>query len=376
MVAPRAPTVPGEWATLVGVDLTAPPAAIGTVHTSEPLTHNAGNAATGGIWRVRGSAGTAVRKVFRPPADPPRGTPGWQTSDEPTHWNYWRREYLAYTSGLVATAYDGTGITVPALLDAVQRPDGAVELWLSEATGVPGTAWTPQRLAAFARQLGRGQARWADRTPDHPWLSRRWLAQYVATRTPWVGDPPPWDHPAARVWSARVRRWMRPLWERRAHLVALAEAAPRTLCHLDVWPMNLIADGDRTVLLDWAFVGDGALGEDVANLIVDSVADGFIDIDLLPAIADGTIRAYLDGLREGGWRGSPRMVRRAIAASGAAKYAWLAPAMLSRAARGDARGGNAHYDPHTSAEQGQIRRGPLLDLLVDWLAEATGVDLG
>jgi hypothetical protein len=135
--------------------------------------------------------------------------------------------------------------------------------------------------------------------------------------------------------------------------------------------MNLIADGDRTVLLDWTFVGEGALGEDIANVIVDSVADGFIDMELLPAIAEQTTRAYLDGLRDGGWGGSPQVVRRAIAASGAAKYAWMAPAMLSQAARGDARGGHQQYDPLASAAQVRARRGPLLELLVDWAAAAS-----
>jgi hypothetical protein len=352
------------------MDLTAPPS-LGTVQAVEPLTHNVGNAATGGIWRVRGSAGTAVRKLFRPPADPPIGSPAWQTSDDPGHWNYWRREHFAYTSGFAATAYDGTGIVTPALLDAGQRPDGSLELWLTEATGAPGTSWTPERLAVFAYQLGRGQARWVDRVPDEPWLSRRWLAQYVATRGPWVTEPVPWGHPAAQVWSEPVRRWMRPLWERRSDLVAVTESAPRTLCHLDVWPMNLIADGARTVLLDWAFVGEGALGEDIANLIVDSIADGFIDTALLPTIAEQSTRAYLDGLRDAGWRGSPRVVRRTIAASGAGKYAWMAPAMLSAAARGDTRGGHRQYDPHSSAAQVRARRGPLLDLLVDWLGMVT-----
>ncbi|MGC9665607.1 hypothetical protein ACNTMW_03515 [Planosporangium sp. 12N6] len=347
------------------------PASLGTVVAHESLTHNAGNAATGGIWRVRGSAGTAVRKVFRPPADPPVGSPAWQTSDEPTHWNYWRREYLAYTTGLAARAYEGTGIAAPALVGAAERPDGTVELWLAEATGVAGPQWTPERIAASARQLGAAQARWVDRVPDEPWLSRRWLAQYVADRRPWVPEPVPWDHPAAEVWSDRVRRRMRPLWERRHDLVAAAEAAPRTLCHLDVWPMNLVADGPRTVLLDWAFTGEGALGEDVANLVVDSFTDGFFDPALVPEVASAVVEAYLAGLRDGGWRGSPEVVRRAVAASGAAKYAWMAPAMLCGAARGDARGGLNSYDPDSSAAQVRARRATLLDLLVQWADEAT-----
>ena len=60
-----------------------------------------GNAATGGIWRVLGAAGSAVLKVARLPAspDPAKSFP---TGDDPTHWNYWRRESLAYETHLAA----------------------------------------------------------------------------------------------------------------------------------------------------------------------------------------------------------------------------------------------------------------------------------
>ncbi len=49
------------------------PAAIGAaVLDAEPLRHGQGNVATGGIWRVRGPAGTAILKVARRPAGPDR----------------------------------------------------------------------------------------------------------------------------------------------------------------------------------------------------------------------------------------------------------------------------------------------------------------
>ena len=79
---------------------TRPPRAVGdVVLAAEPLRHGLGNAATGGIWRVRGPAGSAILKVARRPAgrEPARSFP---TSDEPDHWNYWRREPLAYQTGL------------------------------------------------------------------------------------------------------------------------------------------------------------------------------------------------------------------------------------------------------------------------------------
>jgi hypothetical protein len=65
------------------------PEAVGdAVVAAEPLRHGLGNAATGGIWRVRGTVGSAILKVARLPveSDPSRAFP---TSDQPDHWNYW-----------------------------------------------------------------------------------------------------------------------------------------------------------------------------------------------------------------------------------------------------------------------------------------------
>jgi hypothetical protein len=82
--------------------VSVPPAIGGVVLAAEPLRHGQANAATGGIWRVRGPDGTAILKVARPPAgtDPAKGFP---TSDEPAHWNYWRRETFAYEAGPLTT---------------------------------------------------------------------------------------------------------------------------------------------------------------------------------------------------------------------------------------------------------------------------------
>ncbi len=258
------------------------PKSVGDAVTAvEPLRHGVGNAATTGIWRVRGTAGTAVLKLARLPAaaDPAKAFPA---SDAPDHWNYWRREALGYETGLGATAYA-------------------------------------------------------------------------------------WDHPSVAVWPAGVRRRLRQLWADQGRLTAIADAAERTLCHLDVWPANLIDGAGTSVLLDWSFTGDGAVGEDVANLIIDSCTDGLMDVALLPEIAESATDGYLGGLRDGGWTGSADAVRTTIGASGAAKYSWFAPAVAGRAARDHI--GQSSYGQDTSATAAARRVTGLVTLIADW-AEA------
>jgi hypothetical protein len=382
----------------------------------EPLRHNDGNAATGGIWRVAGADGRSrILKVARH-GEAPAGS-AWQTSDEPTHFNYWRREALAYDSGFADAAYRDGAIRAPRLESLVPREDGAVELWLEDVAGPDGFAFSVERLGRFAYELGVGQARWVGRVPSRaevPWLSRGWLRQYVMAgpgHDVQTSDEE-WEHPAGRAWPERVRRTLRGLRENRMSVLARAEELPRTLCHLDCWPANLIEDADGTsVLLDWAFVGEGAIGEDPANLIVDSVTDGLMDAALLPGIVDAVTEGYIKGLADGGALtnagsgarshsaagarthsaagaraitaptaasipasiATPTVtaddVRRAIATCAVAKYNWLGAAAIAAAVRGRAR--KASYNQDDSAEETLARISGLTTLLADW---ADGLD--
>ncbi len=165
-----------------------------------------------------GPLGSAVLKISSPPVDGHVGF--WPTSDDPSHWNYWRREALAYTSGLTATAYAGTGITTADLLESTVRPDGLVEFWLADVSGTDGFSWSVPRIARFAYELGTGQARWVGRVPGTDWLSRQWLAQYLVegpSLSVRIQDNF-WDHPRVTGWRASVRErrlgWLWPNRER------------------------------------------------------------------------------------------------------------------------------------------------------------------
>jgi hypothetical protein len=324
--------------------------------TAEELLHNTGNEATGGIWRVTRDDDSAVLKISVPGRD--GGVPHFATADEPGHWNYWKREVLAYRSGLAATAYAEAGVFAPELLGAHDRADGSVALWLEDVAGTAGTDCGSAELGEVAYRIGVGQAKWLGRPPAVGWLSRDWLRDYSLTRP--VEQDLDWDHPiVAAAWSPALRAGLRTMWERRHDLLAAADALPRTLCHHDVWPLNLIVAPRGPVLLDWAFVGPGAIGEDVANLTLDTFFDGLIDIDLL----DDVVAAVGDGYRRGlGGAVDEATVRRAIMVTGAAKYVWMGPWMVM-AARTNSKG--IGYDTR-GLETMFAGRAPVLARVLDW----------
>jgi len=171
-----------------------------------------------------------------------------------------------------------------------------------------------------------------------------------------------------------LRRGLVRLNEEREGFFSMMERLPRTLCHLDVWPNNLFARKDGTfALVDWSFVGEGALGEDVGNLVPDSVFDLFVPARDLPDLDREVFGGYVRGLREAGWEGDERAVRLGMCTS-AVKYEWLAPLMLQRAseARQLGYGGEETAD----ADLLYAERGRALAFLTSWAEEARALAEG
>ena len=61
--------------------------------------------------------------------------------------------------------------------------------------------------------------------------------------------------------------------------------------------------------IDWSFAGIAAFGEELAALVWPTVGLGHAPIDWLAPLDRTTFGPYLEGLREGGWQGNPRLVR-------------------------------------------------------------------
>jgi hypothetical protein len=305
-------------------------ALVGTPLDTTLLAHNPLNAVTGGIWRVSGPKRSVILKVV---TDGSRhaGPTWWAASREDRHWNSWRREVLAYREEL-ASRFAPDGVGAPALVELEETDDGAAILWLEDVDGRAGSALAVDDLVALARSLGRAQGGLAAAGGwDRPWLSQRFLREYSASKPTseavWR-DEAAWSHPRVNRHLGDLRADLDALRRDREQLVAWAEACPQTLCHLDLWPPNVVrrADGEFA-LLDWAFCGSGALGEDVANLVPDSVFDLVLPADVVEDLATRAEDAYLTGTSEGGWTGDRRWVQLGIRAA-AVKYHWLAERLL------------------------------------------------
>ena len=334
----------------------------------EALTHNVRNTITDGIWRVTAGDFKAVVKVT---VNHPGGDPHWQPSVVPSAWNYWRREAEAHRSGLTQ-AYRPHGVRGPHLLQVVERGATSLAIWMEDVEARPSVQIDAEWMRDFSYRLGAAQGSLASQADALPaFASRRFLRDYTGSKQlGWelLNCDRAWNHPlVATCFPNGLREGARRLRTERAWFLSLMERLPRTLCHLDVWPNNIIMANDGSaVLVDWAFVGDGALGEDIGNLVPDAVFDRFVRADQLRSLATVALESYIEGLLAVGWRGDPMQVELGFYAS-AIKYDWLVPWMLAKADEEQ-----LDYGAQTSvpAEERYRERGLALLELTRWAERA------
>lgn len=355
--------------------MTEPPATV-------ELRHNTLNEVTGSLHLVTTATGERlVRKWLRPPGDSDPDRPSqWRASEDPRAYTWWRREADVYGDPELRARVEEAGIGMQPARVELGDPEGLL-LWLDWADGRTADALTLDDNVALAAGLGRWQARGP---LDRPWTSRRFLRSYAGAQVATaqadgafalVDDDAAWKQPLiTENWPDDLRRRWQALIAGTERLYDLMEALPRTLAHLDVWAMNVIRRADGVpVLLDWAFTGDGAIGEDIGNAIPDGCFDLFWPADRVRELDEAMTTAYVEGLREGGWRGDPRVARLGIVGS-CVKYTWLLPWMLRRAPDAEHK---AYFDDADSTEFYRSR-GVVFSLLTDWHDEALALssDLG
>jgi hypothetical protein len=246
---------------------------------------------------------------------------------EEADWNYWKREAMAYRSGLLDDLPGG--IAAPRCLAVDESAEGIVRLWLEDVAPANDEPWALDRYALAARHLGRFNGAYlVERSlPDAPWLSTNWLRGWVGANEAAMDHlKRVLEHPLVRqVYPEGVAASFLQLWTERELFLDRLDRLPHTLCHLDAFRRNLLdrrlTDGsEQTLALDWAFVGKGAIGEELGPLIQASIE--FFEAEGITAqeLEEVAFQGYLEGLTDAGWRGDPQVVRFDYTASTALRY--------------------------------------------------------
>jgi hypothetical protein len=298
----------------------------------EPIRRGIG-AATGGVYRLAGighDRGTLVPwslvlKVVRPPAGHAVGgvgvaPAGW--GEAPADAHYWKREALAYQTGLQAKL--PRGLAAPRCLgigEPSARHGRAIWLWLEEVVEAGERAWPLTRYGLAARHLGRFNGAHVDRVPPESWWSRgRWgprgaWAPHFQQMAAAVERDDVWAHPTVRrAYPAGTRERLRRVWAAYDRLWEAGQRLPMTLCHHDAFRTNLIArvrpDGEpETVGIDWAMAGRGWLGAELGALLTASVTWAGFPAQGARELAEAVFEGYLAGLRDAGWSGDAAVPR-------------------------------------------------------------------
>jgi hypothetical protein len=319
----------------------------------EPLDVELINPLTAGLYRVVGTAQTGegasrpwrvILKVVQLPDF--SGTPvesGY--ANQPQDWNYWRREALAYRSGLPDR------FTMPLRPVRCWGTDDVDEttswLWLEELDATSRRVpWSLEELAASAYDWGAFSAQGVDlvdAVESEPWAARRWLRGWVGTARVLGSDHAAghdgcWDHPLLRSrLPTSARSAFAGLMEAAEPLLDRLDALPRTVAHQDTQWNNLFREtgpeGRRTVVIDWSFFGTAPVGEDLGHHIGVNVFFGCVQPRVAEEHAKTATGAYLEGLRAYGWQGDEEPVRFAADATAALQMlsfaachiAWLCP---------------------------------------------------
>jgi hypothetical protein len=275
----------------------------------------------------------------------------YQHTHHPQGLNYWKREALAFRSGLLTGL---PGPLIPVRCYAVnEESEDQAWIWL-EARGSAGphVPWTIEQLASAAYDFGAFGAQWRSKLPDvrhYPWLAQRWLRGWMEfVRSYAVDHFVEHDRcgkgtPVEPFLSRRTRHRVADLIANADDLLAIFDSLPSTLAHHDPQWSNLFAAAPdespaRTVAIDWGFFGIAPIGSDLGLHIGQNIFLWGIDQRRAAEHDMASTAAYISGLRDYGWDGDVDSVKfaRATAAAlnagtwQAMEVSWLCPDMAAR----------------------------------------------
>lgn len=273
---------------------------------------------------------SAIVKIVRP--DPAR--------NDPSHYNYWRREALAYQSEVLRNM--PTAIHAPTCYEIEEKPDGSIWLWLEHVQAGP-QCWQEAEFAFAAYKLGQFQARYLqdEPLPNPSWLNRAWLQSWVhecRKYQPW----PERQIVRMSVTDSRIARIAERFDEVYPQFDKWIEAVnrlPRVFAHQDYYENNLFiapdqkGESEKLIVIDWQFASISGIGEDLGRFYGLSISRGSVPIERFHAYRQLLWESYLRGMYKADWNGDERLVRLGFLISSAIRSVWEVPKLMEKAAQ-------------------------------------------
>ena len=244
----------------------------------------------------------------------------------PSGYLHWKREPSFYRSGLP----DGLpeGLAAPRCFWVEERADSCT-LWLEDIRDEMPT-WPLDRYGAAARHLGLWNGLYlTERTiPDDPWLTVGMLEQRIPIAADRLAQRDKVSqHPLVRRgWPEDVAQGILGIWQEREQFLQTLRSLPSVLQHGDADRRNLMSRTSRngeleTVAIDWGCLGVGTVGEEIAAMVGSTVYwfQG-VTAAQLPELEEIALDGYVQGLRQAGWRGDPRLARLGYLCAFALRY--------------------------------------------------------
>lgn len=255
---------------------------------------------------------------------------------------YWKREALAYQSGLLHNL-PGGNLTAPTCYEMSEQPDGSLWLWLEDIQDDIAGPWPVEQYATVARHLGQFNGAYlsGQTFPSDSWITHGWLRKYVENATSMIAFiRNNRDHPIVKsMFPGILLPQVLAIWDERESILGMLDKLPQVFCHQDAFRRNLFFRGGKTVAIDWGYMGVAPVGAELVALVAASIGFWEIPSERVKDLDHLCFEGYLHGLREAGWNGDPRLVRAGYAVTLMLRYPIagqigdMLPRLLDEAAR-------------------------------------------
>ena len=247
-----------------------------------------------------GEPWSAVLKILYARPDEPISSP-----------YYWKREYELYRSNLLENL-PLKNFAPPTIYRLEEFPEGCW-IWMEFVKKNDHHQWTLNDYEKVGHCLGlfNGAFLTGNSMPQEPWLSHFWHCAIIPPLADVFDNlEKHLEHPLNQTaLPLEEKETILDLWQMRDRFREVLFKLPQTLCHYDAFNLNIFKSADRMMLIDWALVGRGVVGEELVCLIAVSLFYGENQSISYDQLDQAVFNAYILGLQDAGWQGDPNLAR-------------------------------------------------------------------